>query len=71
MKCSFCGKEILDGTGTMFVFRTGKRYHFCSKKCEKNMLKLGRKPSRQKWTELGRSERKPEKASADKKKKGD
>ena len=51
MKCSFCGKQIPDGTGTLYVFKTGKRYSFCSKKCEKNLLKLKRKPAATKWTE--------------------
>ncbi len=62
MKCSFCGSDVLEGTGMIFVFKTGKRHNFCSKKCEKNMLKLGRKPSRQKWTSFFQSEKKPENA---------
>lgn len=48
----------MDGTGTIFVFKTGKRYYFCSTKCEKNMLKLRRKPSKTKWTEFHQSEKK-------------
>ena len=48
--CSFCGKVIEKGTGKMFVFKTGKINWFCSRKCEKYLLKLGRKPSRFKWT---------------------
>ncbi len=50
MKCSFCGKNIPPGTGKIFVKKTGKKYFFCSKKCEKNLLKLGRKPSNVKWS---------------------
>ena len=49
-KCSFCGHEIEIGTGTLFVFKTGKISHFCSSKCEKNMLKLKRKARNLKWT---------------------
>ncbi|MBL7159932.1 MAG: TRASH domain-containing protein [Candidatus Aenigmarchaeota archaeon] len=49
MKCSFCGKEIERGTGKMHVKTDGKILYFCSKRCEKNMLKLGRKPARVKW----------------------
>lgn len=45
----------------MFVFKTGKRYYFCSTKCEKSMLKLGRKPAGTKWTEFHHSEKRPEK----------
>jgi large subunit ribosomal protein L24e len=48
--CSFCGKSMEKGTGKMFVFKTGKISYFCSLKCEKNMLKLKRKPHKVKWT---------------------
>ncbi|PIY60492.1 50S ribosomal protein L24e [Candidatus Woesearchaeota archaeon CG_4_10_14_0_8_um_filter_47_5] len=48
--CSFCGNNIERGTGLMFVRTTGKILYFCSSKCEKNMLKLGRKPALVKWT---------------------
>lgn len=49
MKCSFCGKEIKPGTGIIFVFKTGKKLNFCSRKCERNMLVLKRKPTKLKW----------------------
>ena len=49
MKCSFCKKEIEKGTGKIFVKNDGKIFYFCSNKCDKNMLKLKRKPSKQKW----------------------
>ncbi|MBI4438613.1 50S ribosomal protein L24e [Candidatus Woesearchaeota archaeon] len=42
-KCSFCSRQIERGTGKMFVRKTGKIFYFCSSKCEKNMVKLGRK----------------------------
>jgi len=48
--CSFCGEEIEPGTGKMFVKKDGKTFYFCSSKCEKNMLKLGRNPRKLKWT---------------------
>jgi large subunit ribosomal protein L24e len=51
MKCSFCGIEIPPGTGLMYVQKDGKIFYFCGRKCEKNMLKLGRKPRKIKWTE--------------------
>ncbi|MBS3143806.1 50S ribosomal protein L24e [Candidatus Woesearchaeota archaeon] len=50
MNCSFCGKSIPKGTGKIFVFTSGKIVNFCSSKCEKNMLKLKRKPHNVKWT---------------------
>jgi len=48
-KCSFCSRNIEKGTGKIFVAKSGKIFNFCSNKCEKNMLKLGRKPSNLKW----------------------
>ena len=48
--CSFCGEDIKKGTGKLFVYKTGKQLWFCSNKCEKNMLKLKRKPRTTKWT---------------------
>ena len=50
MKCSFCGKEIKQGTGKIFVLKTGKTINFCSNKCEKNQLKLKRTARNFKWT---------------------
>lgn len=49
MKCSFCKKEIEKGTGKMFVKTDGKVFYFCSNKCDKNMLKLKRKPAKIRW----------------------
>lgn len=49
-KCSFCNKQIEKGTGKIFVYKSGKIDHFCSTKCERNKLKLKRKPRKLKWT---------------------
>ncbi|MFH1133925.1 MAG: 50S ribosomal protein L24e [Nanoarchaeota archaeon] len=49
MKCTFCEQEIAPGTGKMFVRKEGKILYFCSKKCEKNLLKLNRKSRETKW----------------------
>jgi large subunit ribosomal protein L24e len=57
MECSFCGKEIENGTETLFVTKKGKVFHFCSSKCEKNLLKLGRKARRVRWTDAYREEK--------------
>ncbi len=51
MKCNFCGIQIPKGTGIMFVKKDGTTYRFCSKKCEKNQLKLKRKSAKTRWTE--------------------
>lgn len=40
----------------MMVFISGKINYFCSNKCEKNLLKLKRKPLETKWTEAYRKE---------------
>jgi len=49
-KCSFCGKDIEEGTGKMYVKTDGKILRFHNHKCEKNMINLGRKPRDFKWT---------------------
>ena len=49
-KCIFCGEAIEKGTGKIYVLKEGKVYDFCSLKCEKNMLKLKRKPLKTKWS---------------------
>lgn len=56
-KCSFCGTEIPVGTGKLYVKKDGKQLNFCSGKCEKNMIKLKRKPWEIQWTEQGRRAR--------------
>ena len=50
MKCTFCDKTVEKGTGKIYVKKEGKVFNFCSSKCEKNMLKLRRKPVKIKWT---------------------
>ena len=49
MECNFCQKTIEPGSGKMVVRRDGIVFYFCSPKCEKNLLKLGRKASKKKW----------------------
>ena len=49
-KCTFCGNVIEKGTGKMFVKKDGRMYYCCSSKCEKNMLKLKRKPIKTRWS---------------------
>jgi len=48
--CTFCGNEIEPGTGKMFIRKDGTIYHFCSSKCQKNLLVLKRIPRRVRWT---------------------
>jgi large subunit ribosomal protein L24e len=49
-KCTFCGSNIEKGTGKSMFMVDGKTLHFCRRKCEKNMIKLGRNPRDIKWT---------------------
>lgn len=56
--CSFCGNPIRPGTGVWYVRRDGVILRYCSSKCFKNAVKLGRDPSRLKWTQVyGKKER--------------
>ena len=48
--CSFCGDTIVPGTGKIYIKKDGKRLDFCSSKCEKNMINLGRTPRETRWT---------------------
>jgi len=48
--CSFCKNKIPLGTGKLFAKNDGKIFYFCSSKCEKNLLKLNRKPRITRWT---------------------
>jgi len=48
-KCSFCSKNIESGTGKMIIQSTGKINWFCSRRCEKNAVKLGRDARKFKW----------------------
>ncbi len=50
VRCDFCLEAIEAGTGKLFVKKDGKTMRFCSSKCEKNALKLKRKPRFTKWT---------------------
>ena len=48
--CTYCGNEIEPGTGKMYVRKDGTIFNFCSNKCQKGLLKLGRIPRRVRWT---------------------
>ena len=50
--CNFCNKELKPGTGKLYVKKDSKMFYFCSNKCEKNMLKLKRKPRKFKWARV-------------------
>ena len=49
--CSFCSRSVEKGTGIMYVQNDGKILNFCAGKCQKNLLKLNRKPGNFKWAQ--------------------
>lgn len=53
MLCSFCNNEISKGTGMMYIYKDGTTLYFCSSKCRKNLLSLGREGRLKKWTNKG------------------
>ncbi len=48
------------GTGKMYVRKDGKILYFCSSKCEKNQLKLGRKFLETRWSKRFKKEKREE-----------
>lgn len=50
VKCVFCGKEQDDYKGTYLITNDGIMHYYCSLKCRKNHLKLGRDKRKLKWT---------------------
>lgn len=48
MKCSFCGSNLKQGTGKMFVKNTGEIFYFDKSKCEKYFF-MGREKRKLKW----------------------
>ena len=48
--CSFCGDAIEPGTGKMYIKKDGSVFNFCSNKCKKNNIDMGRVSRRTRWT---------------------
>ena len=69
-KCSFCGNAIKPATGLLFVKKEGTALFFCSRKCEKNMVNLGRSPGKTRWTAIFQESKKTGKKKAEKEKSG-
>ncbi len=63
--CSFCGAEIPRGTGLLYIKKDAKNYWFCSRKCEKNLIQLRRKPRNQPWTAEAKTNKEVAKATAE------
>ena len=49
MKCSFCGGQIQEGRGKMYVKNDGRIFNFCNSKCHKNWT-MGRQGKKTAWT---------------------
>jgi large subunit ribosomal protein L24e len=52
--CSFCGIDLPKGSGRLYAKRDGTIFYFCSSKCMKNQLKLGRVGKKIKWAKKTR-----------------
>ena len=66
--CSFCGQEIEPGTGKMYIKKDGTVYNFCTNKCYKNMVQLGRVPRTTEWTKAFYKEKEAKLKTAETKK---
>lgn len=53
-QCTFCGKDIPIGSGTMFAKNDGSVQWFCSSKCRKNLTELKRDYRKYKWSMRGK-----------------
>lgn len=49
-KCAFCGKDEHSFAGVHFISNVGVVSYYCSSKCRKNAMKLGRDKRKIKWT---------------------
>ena len=51
VNCTFCGKEVEPGTGTLYIKDDAKIVNYCSMKSRREQLKLKRNPVHTVWTE--------------------
>ncbi len=56
VKCVFCSKEQASHKGLHYIKNDGSVNYFCSGKCRKNALKLGRDKRKVMWTDAYRVE---------------
>ncbi len=50
--CSFCGKKIQPGRGTMYIRNDGQIYNFCGRKCRMAKLVYKKNPWKTRWTKF-------------------
>jgi large subunit ribosomal protein L24e len=53
VRCSFCGGNLPEGRGKMYVRNDGKVFYFCQSKCQSNWRK-GREGKSVRWTQTFR-----------------
>lgn len=63
-KCVFCGSDEHDFRGVHLIKNDGSIDFYCSSKCRKNVLKLGRDKRKVRWTEAFRLQRHKDAAKA-------
>lgn len=49
--CTFCGGDVVPGTGKMYIKRDGTVWHFCKAKCQRNQVELKRVNRHVGWTQ--------------------
>lgn len=59
--CSFCGTNINQGTGKMYVKKDGTAFYFCSSKCQNAQVKRKFKARITPWTKLFQTTKKSKK----------
>lgn len=64
VKCTFCGNDLKPGTGKMLVLKDGRIQYFDKQKCEKNMVKLGRRARTTEWTLAYAAQKRADKIAA-------
>ena len=62
VKCVFCGKEKSPHKGIHLIKNDGSVSYFCSSKCRRNVLNLGRDRRKIRWTEAFHKEREKNRA---------
>jgi large subunit ribosomal protein L24e len=54
VKCSFCGDNVPEGKGKVFVKNDGRVFNFCGSKCQKN-FRMKRAGKSVRWTKTAQS----------------
>jgi large subunit ribosomal protein L24e len=54
VKCSFCGENVPEGKGKIFVKNDGRVFNFCRSKCQKN-FRMKRVGKSVRWTKTAQS----------------